>query len=60
LGLGRLLMGCAVGRCLQARQQVGAVALIVDAKHEKARSFYQHYGLTACADKPLTLYLALG
>lgn len=59
-GLGRLLMGCAVGRCLQARKQVAAFALIVDAKNGQAKTFYEHYGFTACTDSPMTLYLPLG
>lgn len=59
-GLGKLLMGCAVDRCLQARKQVGALALLVDAKNEQAKAFYQHYGFTACLDSSMTLYLPLG
>lgn len=60
LGLGRLLIGCAIARCLQARKQVAALALLVDAKNEQARAFYMHYGFTSCVDSPLTLYLPLG
>lgn len=59
-GLGKLLMGCAVDRCLHARKQVGAFALLVDAKNEQAKAFYQHYGFTTCLDSPMTLYLPLG
>ena len=59
-GLGDLLMGCAVDRCLHARSLVGAYALLVDAKDDKAKGFYQRYGFIACADAPLTLYLPLG
>lgn len=59
-GLGRLLLGCAVARCLQARKQVAALALLVDAKDAQAKAFYLHYGFTPCADFPLTLYLPLG
>jgi GNAT superfamily N-acetyltransferase len=59
-GLGRLLLGCAVDRCLEARRLVAAYAMVVDAKDEKAKAFYEHYGFTACQDKPLTLYLPLG
>jgi len=59
-GLGKLLIGCAVERCLQARKQVAAFALIVDAKSPEARTFYEHYGFTRCADTPETLYLPLG
>jgi predicted GNAT family N-acyltransferase len=59
-GLGKLLIGCAVERCLQARKQVAAFALIVDAKDAAAQSFYQHYGFKPCTDAPMTLYLPLG
>lgn len=59
-GLGRLLVGLAVTRCLEARKQVAAYALIVDAKGAPAKAFYEHYGFTACADTPMTLYLPLG
>lgn len=58
-GLGKLLMGCAVDRCLQARKQVAAFALIVDAKNVQAKTFYEHYGFTPCTDSPMTLYLPL-
>jgi hypothetical protein len=53
-------VGCAVERCLEAKKQVGAYALIVNAKGEAAKSFYQHYGFTSCRDDPMTLYLPLG
>jgi predicted GNAT family N-acyltransferase len=59
-GLGRLLVACAVDRCLQARKQVAAFALIVDAKDARAKSFYERYGFTLCADSAMTLYLPLG
>jgi GNAT superfamily N-acetyltransferase len=59
-GLGALLVGLAVDRCLKARAHVGAYALLVDAKDDSAKSFYQHYGFIACADAPMTLYLPLG
>jgi GNAT superfamily N-acetyltransferase len=59
-GLGKRLLGCAVDRCLQARQEVAAYALIVDAKDAEAKSFYAHFGLVAFADRALCMYLALG
>jgi len=59
-GLGKSLLGCAVDRCLQARREVAAHALIVDAQDVRAKSFYQHFGFIAFADRPLSLYLALG
>lgn len=59
-GLGATLLGLAVDRCLQARAQVAAYALLVDAKSPGAAGFYQHHGFIPCADAPLTLYLPLG
>ena len=59
-GLGKLLVACAVDRCLQARLQVAAYALIVDAKDVNAKKFYEHYGFTSFPSRSLTLYLPLG
>ena len=59
-GLGKLLLGCAVDRCLKARQQVAAYALIVDAKDDAAKAFYLHFGFKTLMDAKLTLYLAFG
>ena len=60
LGIGKLLLGCAVDRCLKARQQVAAYALLVDAKDDVAKAFYEHFGFKTFQDAPLTLYLPLG
>ena len=59
-GLGKLLLGCAVDRCLKARQQVAAYALLVDAKDDVAKAFYVHFGFKTLQDVPLALYLPLG
>ena len=59
-GIGGLLIGCAVDRCLKAREEVASYALIVDAKDERAKAFYEHYGFTPCMDQPNTLYLPFG
>ncbi len=59
-GIGKLLLACAVDRCLKARTDVAAYALVVDAKDENARLFYEHYGFVAFSDEPMTLYLGLG
>jgi GNAT superfamily N-acetyltransferase len=59
-GLGKLLVGCAVDRCLKARQQVAAYALIVDAKDESSAAFYVHFGFKPFLDAKRTLYLPLG
>lgn len=59
-GLGKLLVGCAVERCLHARKQVAAFALVVDAKNSEAKAFYEHYGFRPCIDASMKLYLPLG
>jgi GNAT superfamily N-acetyltransferase len=59
-GLGKLLIGCAVDRCLKARQQVAAYALIVDAQDDASAAFYVHFGFKPFVDAKLTLYLPLG
>ena len=59
-GFGKRLLGLAVERCLRAREEVAAYALVVDVKDENAASFYRHYGFIACVDSPATLYLPFG
>ena len=59
-GMGEVLMGLAVDRCLKAKAHVGAHALLVDAKHAQAKAFYERYGFMVCVNAPLTLYLPLG
>jgi predicted N-acetyltransferase YhbS len=59
-GLGKLLLGCAVDRCLAARKQIAAYALLVDAKDEAAKRFYRRFGFVVLRDAELTLYLPLG
>lgn len=58
-GIGKLLLGCAVDRCLKARQQVAAYALIVDAKDTSAKQFYEHFGFVAFTDNAMSLYLVI-
>ena len=59
-GLGKLLVACAVDRCMKARQQVTAYALIVDAKDDSSVPFYLHFGFKLFLDAKRTLYLPFG
>lgn len=43
-GLGKYLLFNAFHRILQAAETLAVYALIVDAKNDKARAFYEHYG----------------
>lgn len=60
LGLGKLLLAGAVDRCLQARRQVAAYALVVDAKDDDAAVFYRHFGFMPLQASARTLYVPLG
>ncbi|MGO9243087.1 MAG: GNAT family N-acetyltransferase [Bryobacteraceae bacterium] len=59
LGLGGQLLLAAGRRCLLAAAQVGGVALLIDAKNERAAHWYASFGALALADAPLTLVLPL-
>lgn len=53
-GLGAALLWDAMERA--AKVEIGAFALLVDAKDESAARFYAHHGFTAFADRPLLLF----
>ena len=58
-GLGGQLLLAAGARCLAVAEQVGGVALIIDAKSERAAAWYAGYGAVQLEDAPLTLVLPL-
>lgn len=58
-GYGPVRIGLAVQRCLKARQEVVAHAILVDAKDKSTVEFYRRYGFAACRDATRTLCLAL-
>lgn len=58
-GLGGQLLLAAGRRCLRAAAEVGGVALVIDAKSERAAAWYASYGALALTDAPLTLVLPL-
>jgi predicted GNAT family N-acyltransferase len=58
-GLGEILLVNALKRVLLANQEVAMYALVVDAKHEAAKAFYQRYGFIALEDYPMRLFLPL-
>lgn len=53
--LGAALLFDAMARAIKADAAV--FAIIVDAKDERAASFYQRFGFTAFASRPLSLFL---
>jgi GNAT superfamily N-acetyltransferase len=59
LQLGGALLQDAVNRTVGVSQNAGVRALHVHALHEKARQFYEHYGLQPSPMHPMTLMLRL-
>ena len=57
LGLGDLQLSDALQRCLQISASIGMLGVIVDAKDEKARTWYERYEFERLPDTPLTLWL---
>ena len=58
-GLGGQLILVAGRRCILAATEVGGVAILIDAKTERAAKWYASYGAVALTDSPLSLVLPL-
>lgn len=58
-GAGEFLLVDALRRCLESSQQIGAMAVIVDAKNEQAESFYRHFDFLPLQITPLRLFLPM-
>ena len=58
-GLGAALVVDAMRRVLQAADIAGVRAMVVHAKDETAKRFYEHLGFERFPEKPLTLYRLL-
>lgn len=57
--LGAFLLVNAMKRALLASSTIGMYALVVDAKNEKAKAFYQHFGFLPLVDQPMRLFIPL-
>lgn len=58
-GLGAALVVDAMRRILQAAEIIGIRAMVVHAKDDNARRFYEHLGFEQFQHQPLTLYRLL-
>jgi GNAT superfamily N-acetyltransferase len=58
-GLGYSVLQDAMLRCLQASEAVGVRVLLVHAKHEEARAWYEQYGFERSPTDPLHLMLLM-
>jgi GNAT superfamily N-acetyltransferase len=59
-GLGELLLQNAIKRILLARNTLGVLAVVVEAKDSGAEEFYRKYGFRLCDPESRQLYLPLG
>lgn len=59
-GVGEFLLVDALRRSLEAAQQIAAMAVIVDAKDERAENFYRHFDFQPFQQTPLRLFLPMG
>ncbi len=58
-GVGRSLLQDAVLRCLQAAESIGVRAMLVHAKHDEARAWYEKYGFEPSPTDPLHLMILI-
>ncbi|MFT7724030.1 MAG: GNAT family N-acetyltransferase [Roseateles sp.] len=58
-GVGEFLLVDALRRSLEAAQQIAAMAVIVDAKDERAERFYRHFDFQPFQRTPLRLFLPM-
>lgn len=58
-GLGGSLLLQALRECYYASRRIAAMAVVVDAKDDVARSFYEHFAFLRCEDHEHRLYLPI-
>jgi GNAT superfamily N-acetyltransferase len=58
-GFGQHLLMDALYRCVTLSTEIGIAGMIVDAKHETAKNFYERYGFTELTTSPLTLFIPM-
>ncbi len=58
-GFGRLLLLDALERIWEASQIIAAFGVVVDAKNQEAKSFYEHHDFIPYFDESLSLFLPI-
>jgi len=56
-GLGKILLVAAMEKFIEIFQRAGGIGLFVDAKDEKAKRFYEHFGFVPLPSNDLELFL---
>jgi GNAT superfamily N-acetyltransferase len=54
-GIGQVIFVHALKKCLDQASQIGGSLIIIDAKHEKAKAFYERFGFISTPSQPLIL-----
>jgi predicted GNAT family N-acyltransferase len=58
-GIGELLLVSALEKALQHSRSIASLAVVVDAKDERAKEFYRKYGFIELPDHPSRLFLPM-
>jgi GNAT superfamily N-acetyltransferase len=58
-GIGKMLLMDAIHRALAVAKDIAVFAMVVDAKDENARRFYEGFGFIPLAETPTRLFLPL-
>ena len=58
-GLGEQMLFHAMWNVSQVERIIGGVAMLVDAKDDRSKRFYQKYGFLELPDRPLNLFLPI-
>jgi GNAT superfamily N-acetyltransferase len=58
-GIGKILMVDALRRAARASRDVASIAMVIDAKNERAVKFYKHLGFETFRNDPRRLYISL-
>jgi GNAT superfamily N-acetyltransferase len=56
-GIGQLLVGTAMEKVLRIFDSAGGIGLFVDAKDERAASYYERFGFVSLPSDPLQMFL---
>ncbi len=58
-GQGEFLLMDALNRSWHAAGEIGAMAVLVDAKDAEAKAFYEHFGFIPLQSRPMRLFLPM-
>ncbi len=54
-GIGQIIFVHALKKCLDQASQIGGSVIVIDAKDEKAKTFYERFGFISIPNNPLIL-----